>query len=160
MKKVILSLFVLFISITAGAQYYAGGGLSLVHNKHYDVTIFQIAPELGYHLTDKWAIGASVSFTHSKDYNAFGFNPYARLTIFEKSIIRLFIDGGPELIKVEDMDMGFAIGLEPGILIKAADFLSFAVKYGFLGYQNEHAGGVSGLNLSSNNLLIGFYYTF
>ncbi len=54
------------------------------------------------------------------------------------------------------------VGLRPGIAVKLNDHFSFIAKYGFLGYRRnvKHSGDSFGLNLTSEDLSIGFHYAF
>lgn len=52
MKKLILSMVLAVMGITASAQFYAGGSVSLSRNWEDNKTQFTISPEAGYNLTD------------------------------------------------------------------------------------------------------------
>ncbi len=170
MKKVILSFLVAFVAIAANAQnLYVGGSLSILHDDKSDVTQFGIAPEIGYNFNEKWAIGGEISYVHMKNDdlkgNAFSIAPYVRFSFYENDLIRLFIDGqvGFSTSKVDgaDSENGFGIGFKPGIAFRLSDNFSAIAKYGFLGYRDEYCGSsVSGLDLSSKDLNIGFIYEF
>ena len=170
MKKVILSFLIAFVAIAANAQnLYVGGSLSILHDDKSDITQFGIAPEIGYNFNEKWAVGGEISYVHTKyddlKGNAFSIAPYARFTFYQNDLLRLFIDGqvGFSTSKIEDQDSenGFAIGLKPGIAFRLSDNFSAIAKYGFLGYRDEYReSSVSGLDLSSQDLSIGFIYEF
>lgn len=82
MKKIVILLFVAMVALSAKAQVYVGGTVSLWHNDDVDATTFTLNPEVGYNLNEKWAVGGILTFSHSKldegKYNAFGLAPYAR----------------------------------------------------------------------------------
>lgn len=171
MKKLIFTLVVAFMAIiSADAQVYVGGSFNLTHNGNSDETQFSIAPEVGYHLTENWAIAAEIGYSHFKidgvKGNAFHFAPYARYSFFEKGIVRLFVDGGVGVstyIKKHGNNVnGFEVGVKPGIAIEICEHLSFVTKYGFAGYRDNYKYGnsVSGISLSSEDLTFGFHYEF
>lgn len=56
MKKIILSLMILFAAISASAQVYVGGSLAWTHDDDADANQFKLAPEVGYNLNDDWAV--------------------------------------------------------------------------------------------------------
>lgn len=62
-----------------------------------------------------------------------------------------------------DSTAGFELGVKPGLAIKLTDHFSLVTKYGFLGYRDDYmlgAGNGYGFNFSSEDLSIGFHYTF
>ena len=67
-------------------------------------------------------------------------------------------------MKVKDGDTTKAgqVGLRPGIAVKLNDHFSFIDKYGFLGYRRNinTLGDYFGLELTSEDLSIGFHYAF
>lgn len=177
MKKIILFFALTVISLTSYAQKFEiAGTANFWRNTDKNNTSFEVAPELTYELTEKWGIGASVSYGQEREndefvstYKVFTFAPYARYTYFDKEIISLFIDGGVGLSKVKsemgnesETRTGFEAGLKPGIAIKVAERFKFISKIGFLGYKKNYpqAGKAFGLNLSGENIAVGFAYMF
>ena len=175
MKKFVVLLFVVCMAaLSAKAQIYVGGAMTLWSNDDADQTIFQLIPEVGYNLNEKWAIGGMLVLHHDKSEageieskeTGFAFAPYARYTYYENKIVRLFIDGGLGFssLKVEDADSetGFEIGVKPGINIKLNDNFSLLAKFGFLGFRDDYIGGQNGFgfNFSGENLAFGFQYNF
>lgn len=63
MKKIVLSVIVALIAITANAQVYVGGtfgvGSDKVETEGTEVrnTTFKILPEVGYELSEDWSVG-------------------------------------------------------------------------------------------------------
>lgn len=174
MKKIGMLLFVLVAALAVKAQVYVGGNVSLWHADENDNTSFVLAPEVGYEFNEQWAVGAQLLFNHNKlkvgehkiKSNGFAFAPYARFSFFENKIIRCFVDGGIGVstykIKDGDNESGFELGLKPGIAIKLTDHFSLITKYGFLGYRDDYLLGDNGYGFafSSEDLSIGFHYTF
>ena len=103
MRKLFLLVVIVMAAITASAQegIYLGGGISLWRNNDVDKTSFSITPDVGYNLSEKWAVGVELAYAH-KGYdgedaistNAFALAPYARYSFYENKIVRLFLDMG------------------------------------------------------------------
>ena len=134
MKKGLLLVVVMLATIAVKAQdIYVGGSLNVWRNSTGNTTSFKIAPEIGY---------------------------------CETGAVRLFLDGTAALgfVKVKDGDTTKAgqVGLRPGIAVKLNDHFSFIAKYGFLGYRRNinTLGDSFGLELTSEDLSIGFHYAF
>lgn len=174
MKKILLLLCVVAFAMSAKAQVYLGGSFAITHDGDLDATNFTLAPEIGYKLNDMWHFGLEIGYTHANksktgedwDVNAFHFAPYARWNYFNKGILRLFLEGGLGIstYKVEEHDNhnGFEIGIKPGLALDVTNHFSFITKFGFLGYRDEYkyANSVSGISASSEDLSIGFVYSF
>lgn len=68
MKKIVLSVIVALIAITANAQVYVGGtfgvGSDKVETEGTEVrnTTFKILPEVGYELSEDWSVGTVVGY--------------------------------------------------------------------------------------------------
>lgn len=167
------------MAVTASAQVYLGGSLGYAHKTiemtdedgdKFDVKsdMFTIAPEIGYNLSEQWAVGAAIEYTWLKDaYNQFGIKPYARYTYFrtDNNLVSLFVDGGFNLgiqkPKGGDSECTWGIGFEPGISLNLTEKFSLVAHVGFLGYRDLKAAGKTyGLSLDGNDLSFGFYYNF
>ncbi len=98
MKKIVFFLFATMLVASVKAQVYVGGTVGLWHNDDLDATFFKLEPEVGYNLSEKWAVGGVLAFAHGKadegKYNAFALAPYARYSYYENKVVRLFVDGG------------------------------------------------------------------
>lgn len=169
-------------SISASAQAYVGGSFGFNREFSKNTTEFSILPEIGYNLTDTWAMGTQIGYTHKYDqgtsYNLVVFNPYARYTFYKSSnnLINLFVDGGVDLAfgksKVDHASSGTAvvwgIGFKPGIAINPTENFTILAHLGGLGYYDgnnraKETGAVTpnfGLNFSTMNLNLGFFYNF
>lgn len=172
MKKIVLFLFVAIATLSVSAQdIYVGGTFSLWRNDDINQTSFNIAPEVGYNLSETWALGVELKYAH--DYlegistNQFIIAPYARFSYYENKIVRLFVDGGfgfstTKIKDAGDAFNGFEIGFKPGIAVKLNQHFSVIAKCGFLGYQEDYSslGSAFGLKLTSENLSFGFHYEF
>ncbi|MEO3496744.1 hypothetical protein ABG839_23875, partial [Phocaeicola vulgatus] len=71
MKKIVLSVIVALIAITANAQVYVGGtfgvGSDKVETEGTEVknTTFKILPEVGYELNEDWSVGTVVGYEYN-----------------------------------------------------------------------------------------------
>lgn len=169
MKKIVLFLFVVIATLSVSAQsVYVGGAFGLWRNDDADMTSFKIAPEVGYNLNEKWAVGVVLEYEHASEHdlsgNAFSIAPYARYSFYENKLVRLFADGGFGFLTVKEEHLsmnGFEIGVTPGIAIKLNHHFSLVAKCGFLGYRSKHTSDPGfGLKLSSEDLTFGFHYEF
>ena len=65
MKKLLVFLFVVVATLSVNAQdIYMGGTFNLWRNTDANRTNFTIAPEVGYNLSEKWAVGVTFSYAH------------------------------------------------------------------------------------------------
>lgn len=179
MKKILALAAAAVIGLSAQAKdLYIGGSVGVWHNETKDETTANILPEIGYNLSDKWAIGTTIGYKyygHSKTHNnSFVFNPYARFSYFKSGIVTLFVDGGVDMAfgrtsyngHSGDTSAAFGIGFRPGVAVNLNQKFSLVAHLGRLGFDlgNDaaEAGGFDkgyGLNLY-NNINFGFYYNF
>lgn len=99
MKKIVLSIIVALIAITANAQVYVGGtfgvGSDKVETEGTEVknTTFKILPEVGYELNEDWSVGTVVGYEYNKSgdvkTNTFTIAPYARYFFLNSDVVRL-----------------------------------------------------------------------
>ena len=62
MKKFLLVIAAVLGFVSAQAQeMYLGGGISLWRNTEADRTSFSIAPDFGYNLSERWAVGGELA---------------------------------------------------------------------------------------------------
>ena len=141
MKKLIITLISLCIALSANAQFYVGGGLRFSSNAESDLTTFSFTPELGYNLSDSFAVGSAFVFSsRSVDNYSTGtisFKPYLRYTFAELGIVRFFIDGAVTLTKPKNGDGSWEIGAYPGIAIPVNGRLCFVAHMGQLSYNSS-----------------------
>lgn len=88
MKKIVLFLFVTIATLSVKAQdLYMGGTVGLWRNDDANTTSFKLAPEIGYNLSEQWALGVELQFNHEyKEHistNTFAIAPYARFLIMK-----------------------------------------------------------------------------
>ena len=185
MKKLFLTAVIAIMAVTANAQSYIGAGAQLWRDFDNNRTTFQLAPEVGYTLSDKWAVGVALNC----NYNYYGrydlkattlaVNPYVRYTVAEFGAFKFFVDGevacGAMSIKRDNMDSVsgscWEIGLKPGIAFNLSKKFTLTTHLGFLGYRdyddkfnityytNNFQKGF-GFNLTNEIGFVSLYYNF
>ena len=163
MKKVILAALVAVASLSANAQVYLGGTLGInagkVNKNAENVIKFQIAPEIGYNINEKWAVGLGIGFTtqngdftgdnqnyfetfqmptsgkYTKSVSVFTIAPYARWTFAKTGIASFFVDGGIDVnFWNNSRGNSFFIGLTPGVKLSASEKVDFVAEIAALGF--------------------------
>ncbi len=158
MKKLFLSLIVAACSLAASAQAYVGGQVGLWRNTDANHTSFNLAPELGYKLSNQWDLGLSIGFAH--DYNkglklnGFEVDPYVRYTVAKAGPVSFFLDGGFGFAtakakkgdrKSDSYNM-WQIGIKPGVKVSLSKKVDFIASMGFLGYRDNDDVKVTGID--------------
>jgi len=175
MRKSALLTIIVIIGLTGmNAQSYKwwAGGRTHFWTDDYKTT-FSFAPEVGYMITTKITLAASLAYQAVKfdnsnnhamkpDFSGFIVNPYIRYTAFKSGMLLGFIDGGMEF-GLGDFE-GFQIGFKPGIALLLTDRITAATQFGFIGYNdgNGIAGRTKGVgfDLSGYCSTIAFFYSF
>ena len=171
------------MSLTASAQVYVGGSVGFWRDYNANETSFNLIPEVGYNLSDKWAIGINVGYAHEYDApvkaNGFVVKPYARWSYAKLGPVRFFLDMGFgfDTYKTK-VDMGnrtvksdpfnaWEIGVSPGLAVGLSEHLDFIAHVGFLGFRDSDDGSSAafgrngfGFNVDGNNLTFGLNYKF
>lgn len=171
MKKVLMTLFVMFAVVTAYAQeMYVGGGISLWRDTDAEVSSFSISPDFGYGLNEKWSVGGQLVLAVNDNgykHTSFAIAPYARFSYYENSIVRLFLDMGfgisVDKIKNGSSETGFEVGVKPGLAVKLNDNFSFITKVGFAGFRDDYLLGDKsgfGVDVDGERISIGIEYAF
>ena len=190
MKKFYLTLVALVMTVAASAQGYVGGEVGFWRNTDDNHTTFTLVPQIGYNISDKWAIGTEIGYAH--DYsdgwktNAFEIAPYARYTVAKAGPVSFFLDGGfgfatakakydGKYVEHEsDSFNAWQIGITPGVKVSLAKNVDFIASVGFLGYRDnddielENAASYNspfgekgfGFHFNSNDLKFGVVYNF
>ena len=142
MKKIFVMAVMAAATLTANAQWWAGGSFALdfSSNANDNMTTFEIAPEVGYNLSDKWSVAVALGFGTSNNsavnawdgtaqagtsatdestmtgmktgesLNYFKIAPYVRYSFVKWDKVSIFADGGVGF-KVYNQDRGNSINV-------------------------------------------------
>lgn len=180
MKKFILAALVAFVSVSANAQFWAGGSVgfntsktTIDGNELAKENQFRLTPEVGYKLNDKWDIAVALGYNHisgkgTASQNGFAINPYARYTFAQCGDFSFFADGGfaygfNHESGVEDNLNFWEIAIKPGIAYALSEKVSLVAHVGNLGWQFAKKGDVKtntfDINVT-NAITFGAYVSF
>ncbi len=197
MKKILLTALVAVASLAANAQVWVGGEVgfnatktSLDGDKLGSAAYFNLLPEIGYSINDKFDVAVTIGISHKNgngDYyagsanfdnmagnlqdinrNAFILNPYVRYKFAKTGDFTFFVDGGFSYTMIHvsgDDDNGnqWALGFKPGIAYNLTDKVSLVAHVGDLGYAFYKKGDVKSNAFDmgiSNNISFGAYVSF
>ena len=179
MKKLLLLVFLSVATLSASAQFYMGGQIGFSRNATDNVTILEIAPEIGYDFNEKWAFGGVLDYQYAFDrgvnMNVFEISPYARYKYAKVADdkLKFFVDGGVGLgiQKIGGYDTGFVyhIGLRPGLSYSFNDhwcILAHLTQLGWEGATDKATSAYGKKNkftwniFNWNDLMFGLYYSF
>lgn len=175
MKRLYLCfvLAVLGVCSVSAQDWYVGGSLGLKvysdSNEGEEQCWFSLNPEVGYNLSDKWAVGTRLKFS-STGYKGGGssttfvFFPYARWSFFRIGDLSLFSDvgfeyesSGPSNSKMNS----FSVGLDPGLAYDLNDSFALVSHLGFIGFTGGDNKSINGFEINVfNDISFGFYYKF
>lgn len=168
MKKFLMTMAAMFVTVVASAQVYVGGGIGLgvTTVDHEDGSVFswKVMPEIGYQFNEKWDAGLSIGYMGSQDgAKTFEIAPYARYSVYNAKLVDFFIEGTVAYKHVSDDDAdvdAFAIGFRPGIKVNLSEHFDFVSKIGFLGFERVDKVNNFGFNFDGTNIQLGLLYKF
>lgn len=176
MKKYLIMALFAIVALSANAQFYVGGSLELGTSTTkvgdadgVSTTIFGIAPEFGYNITDVFAIGTEASFGTSKTEDAkatniWGIAPYVRANFADLgSHVKLFADVffDYEWASKGDADWdGFEVGLRPGINVALNDHWGLIGKMTLFSYSKFEETKVTTFKFQPTSIKLGVVYNF
>jgi opacity protein-like surface antigen len=180
MKKIILAALVAFVSVSANAQFWAGGSVgfntsktSIDGNELSKENQFRLIPEIGYKLNDKWDIAVALGYNHISgkgidSQNGFAINPYARYTFAQCGDFSFFADGGfsygfNHTSGVEDNLNAWEIAIKPGISYALSEKVSLVAHVGNVGWVFKKQGDVKENTFDvgvTNAITFGAYVSF
>ena len=169
MRKIFMTLVALVMTVAANAQVFVGGEVGFWRNYEDNHTSFTVAPQVGYNITNKWAIG--LEFDYDYNYydglkvNGVGAAPFARYTAAKAGPVSFLLDAGFAINTYKakydghesDSYNAWQIGVTPGVkvsLTKSVDFIAALVgdhPYGEKGF---------GFHFNTNDLKFGVIYNF
>ena len=178
MKKILMTMAAMLVTMTMSAQVYVGGevGFQSVSHDGNSTSTFNIKPEVGYVLDDNWGLGLAFGYGESgknaTKVKTLSVNPYVRYTFAKFDHVNLFLDGGFDFTNVDSKAAGhktntFGVGVKPGVAVNLNEKLSFVSHFGFLGYQSSKpdydgakATNTFGFDIDATNITFGLYYNF
>lgn len=148
MKKVLFTLAIIAMALSAKAQFYAGGTIGLdVISVHVDgggsdtQTTFGFAPEFGYSFNKTWAVGAQIGYgvtSNDGDLTTISFLPYVRATFARAGIVDFFgelaIGYGHQSIEDNGVS-GTIVGLRPGLAVNFSPKFALIARTNLLQYE-------------------------
>ncbi len=136
-------------------------------------SVYGIAPEVGYFLSDKMAVGLNIGYNYSRTKpengdafgtSFFGVNPYVRYYAFKMEKLSLYVQGGIFFATINPHDASstnaYGIGIKPGIAYQLSNRFAINATFGNLGYANYDGDNEYGLTLNGNSLGFGLTYSF
>ena len=136
-------------------------------------TTFGIAPEVGYFISDRFAVGLGVGFNYTSKDNrgttsnviTWGVNPYARFYAVKADRFGFYLQGGVSYASekeesASEADTMFYAGIKPGVSYSISDRFTINATFGNLGYfDNGHYSNFE-LSLSAATLAFGLTISF
>lgn len=165
MKKLFLVLALAFAGIfTANAQVWIGGSASANFKDGYRINV---APEVGYSFNNSpISVAAALNLTvgGADGTTVWGLvaSPYVRCNLATVEKFNFFLDLTGDFYLPEIKDMGWRVGLQPGIAWMATEHWTAAARVGFLGYSKGMYWDEEGFNIGFSAAIptIGLYYNF
>lgn len=179
-------------AISANAQTWIGGNIgfntektSVEGNKLSSNSTFEFAPEIGYNLSDNWAVAMQIGYAHNgngvinfADYdyegikNSFSIKPYVRYTFCKAGNFSAFVDGGisyttAHISGVDPNLNSFGVAVKPGVAYAVSPKVSLVAHIGNLGYdytwvkENNTTVSNNAFDVKLfNSISFGAYYNF
>lgn len=159
-KLLVIAIAILGFSLNGFCQLYIGGSASAMGGKSYVEA--SILPEVGFQITDKWAVGGQAGFTLNgyKDYDymeaeaswnvgAFGvLAPFARFTVWDNQ--KVFVDlKAVASFEFADYLGSCQIGIVPAIRFRVGEKFDIAANLGLLGVKY----GIAEYDLTARDLV-------
>lgn len=175
MKKLFLLAAIAVCSVAVNAQVWVSGNVGFNRDTKNNVTSFQVAPQVGYQLSDKWDIALELGYNHSYNgdfkTNSFDVMPFVRYSFFKSGIVTLFADGmvgfGTSKTDIDGAEAtnDFGVGLRPGLKVDVTEKFAFVATCGYVGYHQATNDGETvaenvGFNVNATNLTFGLVYKF
>lgn len=184
MKKVLLVLVALVATfgMNANAQIWVGGQVGYRHynNKTSDnsktfANSLTILPEVGYNLNDNLAVAMTIGYqwnnsgttvfgtTTETDASDFIIAPYVRYSFLKTGMASLFVDGQIGLDiqnNGNNNEVGFGIGVYPGIALDLGGNVSLVGRVGLVGFDMIGNESTIHFGMNGNNVSLGMYYAF
>lgn len=170
MRKLLLTLVLIVMGISAQARFYAGGTLGIdvinLHDGASDTqTALGIAPEVGYNINDTWAIGAQIGFgvvSNGSSITSVKIMPYVRNTFASVGMVDFFGELGMGYANQSSGgfgESGFVSAVRPGMAINFSKKFAVIARTNLLRY--EYWDGVGVFEFALNKSFdLGVQFTF
>ena len=158
MKKIMMIAAMMVAAVSANAQVYVGGGIGFQTTSQGDNTntVIKIMPEIGYNLSENWAVGIALGYGHSKNTvsangvdvsvktDVFSINPYARYTFVKSGNFSAFVDGGVAYSTIHINGTSdvlgninqVKVGFNPGVAYAISPKVGLVAHLGDLSYES------------------------
>ena len=180
MKKTLFSLFVVLIAIfSANAQFYAGGSLGFNSNSNVNPkSAFEISPEVGYYINEKFDIGLGLGFSKQKtqndyEYTSWSVAPYARYSFYQLKNFEVIGKGSVAFSGTGNSGTTIGVNISPILAYNLTEKIVLftnlnCFSLNFTSYSPNKGSSTSkfGIETSTNNLIntrnlpIGLIYKF
>lgn len=162
MKKTTVLLLLTFFSLTANAQIWLGGEIGVSTNKTTlgsdqmnSSSSIEIAPEVGYTLSDRWAVALRLGYTHLNNHevqliditvtgncNQLSIEPFVRYTVLRANIVSFFVDGGLHYSALYKSGYDAPLNtigasIRPGVSVALGKTVSLVGHLGSIGYDHS-----------------------
>lgn len=160
MKRLIVIVALLIVSMTARGQFYLGGGIGLGsrYGGYGEGLSLTIAPDFAYRVNNNFMVGAQVSYRTG--YDRLAVTPYARWHIMPlEGLVSIFVSMTAPLEFYGDYT-SVSARVRPGIAIRVSPGLYLLAHIGSFGYTEVFSGGehygdwVAAID--GNNISLGF----
>lgn len=164
MKKTLLLLAVLFVAMTAKAQWYVGGSINANLFESYNSLVF--SPDFGYTFEEApigVGLTTSLAFYQNRlDGDRFSLDniavsPYLRYYCYDIERFGFFVDLAGDFYVYGDS--GFDVGFMPGVSFNLTEHWSAEFSYGWIGYEQYDEKGFS-IQMDASTSKLSFYYNF
>lgn len=185
MKKNLLLLLTLWLTVSASqAQIWIGGGLSVktssttLGSYHMGTNnTIAVTPEVGYCLSDIWAVGLRIGYAHYDDAetvlidqtlmgqsNEFSVAPFVRYTFYQTGAFSFFADGALAYRAIHksgyDSNMNtLGLNIGPGVQMAINKKVGLTARMGFAGYEHSWMKD-RGMKLKNNRFSLDVFSDF
>ena len=180
MKKTVFSLLVVLATLfSANAQFYAGGSLGITSSSNANPkSAFEISPEVGYYINEKFDIGLGLGFSKQKtqndyEYTSWSVAPYARYSFYQLKNFEVIGKGSVAFSGTGNSGTTIGVNISPILAYNLTEkivlftnlncfslnFTSFSPDSGESSSHFSFSTSTRGL-LNTSNLPIGLIYKF
>lgn len=162
MKKLlfIASLLLMTMSINAQNRWFVGATGSI---GYVDYFTFGIEPQVGYEITDRWAVGTGIGMTITSGYGATAVlgltEPFVRFCAWHNDLIYIDISAVGGFLFDDELEL-CQVGIRPGIRFRLNDHWDVAANLGLFGAQYTPDYWSPAFGLSATSVEMYFNYRF